>query len=196
MISFYKANSRRFCHDLSTVKTRNILCDHTFKCAANIGRKRRVKWIKLIDSIFIVISGEGLVRDFKLTRGTGFEQVRDTLQNIAKDCIDIDNIYIGNCCQWRQLLKDIFPMASVKLDIFHAIQRPFRKVSNKHPFYSDFTKEFGLIVRQGDEFGQERKNIMSGPESIMKNIDRFLDKWNTVQYKGWFTLTNGFQQEI
>ena len=87
-------------------------------------------------------------------------------------------------------------MASVKLDIFHAIQRPLKKVSKKHPFYADFTKEFGLIVGQGDDFGQERKNITPGPKSIMKNIDRFLGKWNTIQYKGWFILTNGFKQEI
>ena len=109
LISFYKANSRRFCHDLSTINIRNIPCDHTFKCAANIDKKEGWKWIKLFDSIFTVISEEGLVKDYKLTRGTGFEQVRDTLQNIAKDCIDIDNIYIDNCCHWRQLLKDIFP---------------------------------------------------------------------------------------
>ena len=51
-------------------------------------------------------------------------------------------------------------------------------------------------MRQGDDFGQERKNITSGSETIMKNIDRFLDKWNSIQYKGWFILTNGFQQEI
>ena len=81
------------------------------------------------DSILIVISEESLVKDHKLTRGIGFEQVRDTLQNIAKDCIDVDNIYIDNCFQWRQLLRDIFPKASVKLDIFHAIQRPLRNVS-------------------------------------------------------------------
>ena len=43
LISFYKANSRRFCHDLSTVKTRNISCDYTFKCAANIGKKEESK---------------------------------------------------------------------------------------------------------------------------------------------------------
>ena len=73
LISFYKANSRRFCHDLSTVKTRNISCDYTYKFAANIGKKEESKWIKLIDSILIVISGEGLVKDYKLNRGTGFE---------------------------------------------------------------------------------------------------------------------------
>ena len=67
LISFYNANSRRFCHDLSTVKTRNISCDHTFTCAANIGKKEELKWIKLTDSIFIVISEEGLVKDYKLT---------------------------------------------------------------------------------------------------------------------------------
>ena len=85
-------------------------------------------------------------------------------------------------------------ISKVKLDIFHAIERPFRKVSKKHSFYSDFTKEFGLIVQQGDDFGQERKNIAPGPESILKNIDRFLDKWNSIQCKGWLILTNGFQQ--
>lgn len=83
LISFYKANRRHLCHDLPTVKTRNVSCDHTFKWAANIGKEEELKWIKLFDSTFIVIS-EGLVKYYKLTRGTGFEQVRDTLQNIAK----------------------------------------------------------------------------------------------------------------
>ena len=57
-------------------------------------------------------------------------------------------------------------------------------------------KECGLIVRQGDDFGQELKSVTPGPESIMQNIDRFLDKWNSIKYKDWFILTNGFQQEI
>lgn len=91
LISFYKANRRHLCHDLPTVKTRNVSCDHTFKCAANIGKEEELKWMKLFDSTFIVIS-EGLVKYYKLTQGTGFEQVRVTLQNIAKDCRDTDNI--------------------------------------------------------------------------------------------------------
>lgn len=73
LISFYKANSRRFCHDVSTVKTKNISCDHTFKCPANIGKKEESKWIKRFDSLFIVIIEEGLVKNYTLTRMTGFE---------------------------------------------------------------------------------------------------------------------------
>ena len=65
-------------------------------------------------------------------------------------------------------------------DIFHAIKKPLKKVSKKHPFYSGFTKEFGSVVRQGDDFGQERKNVTPGSESIMKNIDRFLNKRNSI----------------
>ena len=55
-------------------------------------------------------------------------------------------------------------------------------------------------MRQGDGFEQKRKNITpehyTRAESIMKNIDIFLDKWNSIQYKGWFILTNGLRQEL
>ena len=66
----------------------------------------------------------------------------------------------------------------------------------KHPFFLHFMTEFGLIVRQGHDFGQEGKSVTPEPESIMKNIETFLDRWNSIQYKGSFILTNCFQQEI
>ena len=40
LVSLYKANRRRFCHDLSTVKTRNISCDHTLRAQQILAKKK------------------------------------------------------------------------------------------------------------------------------------------------------------
>ena len=84
----------------------------------------------------------------------------------------------------------------MKLDIYHAIQRPLKKISKKHPYRSDFSKELGLIIRQGDDIGDQRKKMTPQPEEINKNIDRFLQKWEQIEYKGWFIVTDSVRHEF
>ena len=47
-----------------------------------------------------------------------------------------------------------------------------------------------------DDFGEERKKITPPPEEIKHNVDRFLKKWNQVEFEGWLILNNASHREF
>jgi len=49
-----------------------LSCDHMFKVSANIGFWLNKRWVKLYDTLFIVLNEEGIVLSWKLCKGTKF----------------------------------------------------------------------------------------------------------------------------
>ena len=58
--------------------------DHTFKVAANIGFFWNNRWVKVYDSLFIVLNEICMVLTWLLTKGTKFENVENLLNNSQK----------------------------------------------------------------------------------------------------------------
>ena len=52
----YEQNYKRYKVDFEEVSCSSLSIDHTFKAAANIGFTRDGKWIKLYDSLFIILN--------------------------------------------------------------------------------------------------------------------------------------------
>lgn len=52
-----------------------LSCDHTFKVSANIGFSFNNRWVKLYDTLFIVLNEEGIVLSWKLCKGSKFSSV-------------------------------------------------------------------------------------------------------------------------
>ena len=76
--------------------------DHTFKVAANIGFFWNNRWVKVYDSLFIVLNEIGMVLAWLLTNGTKFENDENLLNNLQKRFLtkgEILKLYIiDNCC--------------------------------------------------------------------------------------------------
>ena len=113
----------------------SISFDHTFKVAANIGYYREDKvWIPQYDSL------EGKVLTWQLTKGTSFEQVRNILEDLnnraQRQGQQIQNVYIDDCCKLRKKVEYVFgPSTTVKLDLFHAVQRISRTFHKRHSLF-------------------------------------------------------------
>ena len=106
-----------------------ISFDHTFKVAANIGFLREDNvWIPQYDSLFIVLNKLGKIVTWKLTNGTRFAQteqlLRDLYHRAAAQQTKISTVYIDDCCKLRHKIHSVLGKdTSVKLDVFHAVQR-------------------------------------------------------------------------
>lgn len=173
--------------------------DHTFKIASNIGCIRPdKKWTCQYDSAFLVFNGDGKIVSWQFTKGTSFENVRSLLHQInnRKKCT-IKTIYVDNCCQWRQKIREVFGSnVTVLLDIFHAVQRVTRKIPKKHPFHSTCLQDFRLVFRIPGDYGLRRTKPTPQPSELLQNINSFVQRWENVAYNGQNVLTRDSMEEI
>lgn len=65
----------------------------------------------------------------------------------------------------------------VKLDLFHAIQRVVRTVSQKNKYYSSFVREFRQVFCASGDVGERRLCATPEAKEISNNFDRFLARW-------------------
>lgn len=61
-----------------------LSCDHTFKVSATIGFWFNKRWVKLYDTLFIVLNEEGIVLSWKLCRGTKFISIDGLLKLLKR----------------------------------------------------------------------------------------------------------------
>ena len=169
-----------------------ISFDHTFKVAANIGYLREDgKWIPQYNGLFIVLNNEGKVVTWQLTNGTSFSQVKVLLENLVKrsGSQEINTIYIDDCCKLREKIKTVFgPTVSVKLDLFHAVQRITRTLSRKHALARQCIEELRLVFRSKGDSGKERLSQTPSVPIISENFDAFAAKWKNVADDGGVKL--------
>jgi len=98
-------------------------------------------WSTQFDSLYILLNETGQVLTYKLTKGTALSKVEDihVLKNL-KSRLDqqkasCETIFVDDCCKVRSKLQQIFPNMSIKLDLFHAIQRVTSKVPKDRRHY-------------------------------------------------------------
>ena len=69
----------------------------------------------------------GVVNSWQLCKGAKFDEVKTLLNALNSRFIKQKSqpriICVDNCCQWRDLLQNIFGDILVKLDVFHSIKR-------------------------------------------------------------------------
>lgn len=109
--------------------TNTISFDHTFKVTANIGFLREDNvWVPQYDSVFMVMNSKGQVITWQLTKGTSFVQIEPLLSDLHhranQQKQQLQMVYIDDCCKLRNKIQSVFGTdVSVKLDVFHAVQR-------------------------------------------------------------------------
>ena len=176
--------------------TASMLCaDHTFKIPANIGVWKNGTWLKVYDGLFMVLNEVGVVTAWQLTKGTKFEAIQDLLIRL-KSRMDrketkVEMFCIDNCCQWRNLLNEIFPDTQIKLDIFHALQRIVSKIPKRKGtsmqqrlLRNQLLKSLRLILREPCDSGDKRLKETPSPGVILTNIKNFRKQWASVKCEG------------
>ena len=131
-----------------------ISFDHTFKVAANIGFHREDG---KYDSLYIVMNGKGQILTWQLTKRTAFSQVETLLKDLKERSQMIRTVYMYNiddCCKLRGKISSVFGSdVTVKLDLFHAVQR----ITNTLPKKNLLTKErIKLVFRKDGDSGDKR----------------------------------------
>ena len=154
-----------------------LACDHTFKSAANIGvtRESDGKWIKVMKCLFCVLGENGNILHWRFTRGESFEEVKSIFEELktrhANANTAVEGITIDNCCKWKGLLSQTFPAISVKLDLFHAIQRFVSTLPMVVRKYTNICKEYGLVFRNPSDTGVQRQINTPDKEILLVNLD-------------------------
>ena len=178
-----------------------ISCDHTFKVSKNIGIVRPgvdQKFVTQFNNLYIIMNEEGKIIDWRLTKSTSFEEVREVLEKynlrLGKENKALQLICVDDCCKVWNKYQSIFENTPVKLDLYHACQRVCKTLlHDHHPLKNAFEKEFGLIFRHDHDQGEIRSQETPCKEKILHNLDIFLKKWsNIVSYP----LTKGTLEEI
>ncbi len=178
---------------MSELGAKWISCDHTFKSVCNIGyvRENDRQWINQYNSIFCVLNEKGEIINWQFTATESFDEIKEMFLDVAKNkkTEGIQIVCIDNCCKWRHLLQAIFPGASVKQDLFHAVQRFCKTLKKKDPLHRELASDYGKIFRHPEDQGDTRKMETPAKNILTTNMDNFCKKWENREYNGNRVLT-------
>ena len=151
---------------------------HKLKVSANIGFWHRGVWNKQYDSLFCAVNERGQVVSWQLTKGTSFEKVRSRLVSLnirtREQGTTVSAFYVDNCCMWRNKLQDVFGAdLSVKLDLFHAVQRVIKKIPKRYQketrvsfIRQRMMNDLWMVFRMSSDIGPTRMNDTPSPAEI------------------------------
>lgn len=172
---------------LSTDTTNTLSFDHTFKVASNIGFLREDNvWVTQYDSLFIVMNNKGQVVTWQLTKGTSFGQIEHLLSELSHRALqqsqNIKTIYIDECCKLRNKVQSVFGTdVSVKLDIFHAVQRVTKTLPKRHQLTKQCVAMFRQVFRKDGDSGEKRMSHTPSPQIILSKLESFAAKWKDAK---------------
>ena len=80
---------------------------------------------------------------------------------------------------------------SVKLDVFHAVQRIVRTLPKRHECFSQCLEKLRLVFRTAGDSNKKRTSNTPSPDVMLRNMERFVHEWKDVKSgsgKNLFTL--------
>ena len=165
-----------------------ISCDHTFKVSKNIGMVRpgnEDKFVTQFNNLYIVLNEEGKIVDWRLTKTTSFEEIRELLlqykSRLEQANKKLQLICVDDCCKVRNKYESVFESTPVKLDLYHACQRVCKTVTHiNHPLAGSFREEFGLIFRYDNDQGETRSRETPCERKILQNLNSFINRWSKL----------------
>jgi len=178
-IDVYKKQEQFFKDEMEKIpSTSMISTDHTFKIGKPIGYYCGDKFVHNYGKLFIVLNEDHQVLAWQLCKTAGHAEVEDLLLNLAKrkGSHHIKTVLVDNCCAERRFYEICFFGCSVKLDIFHAIQRLVKDIPHRFSFRGcKYSSSVGLIVRQSMDMDFIRTMVTPAPDVIKNNLERFLE---------------------
>ena len=165
----------------------SITWDHTFNVATNIGYLREDNvWVPVYDSLFIIMNSQGQVVSWQLTKGTGFAQIEHSLHTLfvrsqQQNC-PVTTVYVDDCCKLRNKIRSVFGQeTTIKLDIFHAVQRLTNTISKKNDQFQKCVRDLRLVFRQDGDSEYTRMCTTPSPDVMNRKMEAFLMKWRDVR---------------
>ena len=93
------------------------------------------------------------------------------MQRLQHKEAQFTTVFVDNCCMVRSKLQEYFGQnISVKLDIFHAVQRITRVLSKRHPLYTQIVKGIKVLFRDPKDTGKDRTLPTPTSEILGKNL--------------------------
>lgn len=167
--------------------TNTISFDHTFKVAANIGFLREDNvWVPQYDSLFMVMNSKGQVITWQLTKGTSFVQIEPLLSDLHhranQQKQQLQMVYIDDCCKLRNKIQSVFGTdVSVKLDVFHAVQRITKTLPKRHVLRKQCIQNLRQVFRKDGDSAEKRISHTPSPPVMLKNMESFVDNWKEAK---------------
>lgn len=144
----------------------------------------------------------GQVICWQLTKSTSIDEVSSLLKKM-KDRLSPDSlkdmlIFVDNCCSLKGKLAHLFgPDISIKLDLFHAVQRLTRHMPKRHPYHCQCMKDLKLVFRDPTDLGACRTKPTPAPDQIIANLDdHFIEKWKNCLAGDWTLLNAQVLKEV
>ena len=112
---------------INGTEAQSLTLDHTFKFSkyVTIQSSTGHHFSKAFSALLIVLNEKSEVVSFKPTVGESMkdDSVTDMLLGIKAVSPNIDLIMTDNCCHIRQILNEVYPEATIKLDLWHAFNQ-------------------------------------------------------------------------
>lgn len=94
----------------------------------------------------------------------------------------IRTVYIDDCCKLRGKISSLFGNdISVKLDLFHAVQRITNTLQKRNLLIKECLNNLQLVFRKDGDSGEKRLANTPSPEVILSKLEKFVNKWKDVQ---------------
>ena len=132
-------------------------------------------------NLYVGLNENGEVVMWRLTTSTSCDEIDDLVLDfkerltISGDTLEM--IVVDDCCHVKNFYHRFFPHVSVKLDIFHAVQRIIKTLRKGTVESHKFSKEVGLVFRKDGDVGEDRVFPTPDPECIESNLEQLLFKW-------------------
>ena len=170
----FAENRNIYTHEMASLSTSGFVSiDHTLKVTANLGYLRPDgNWVSIYNSLFIVLNNVGQVIAWQFTRTTSIDETSQLLSSLfnrfQESHSKCETIYVDNCCTVRNKLQQLSGSnVTVKLDIFHAVQRVCRVLPKRHMLYSQILKDIKLLFRDPKDTGQIRSLPTPAPDILL-----------------------------
>jgi len=171
--------------DMNKLSSSYLLVDHTFKVTVNVGAIRSGddrKWVKLYNSLFIVMNEKKEIVSWHFTVKEKFSFVEELLSKLCNKT-QIQCFVLDNCCKWEKKIKAMAGQhVHVKLDPFHAIQRIVSTLSKSHPFHKNMCNDLKGFVRKITDMKGDRKDHTDSTSNLIKRLDEIVEKWTRIEH--------------
>ena len=182
-LSYYEQIKVSLDNFFSATRCRILSCDHTFKVSKHIGiiRGSDSVFVPQFQNLYVGLNENDEVVMWRLTTSTSCDEIDDLVLDfkerltISGDTLEM--IVVDDCCHVKNFYHRFFPHVSVKLDIFHAVQRIIKTLRKGTVESHKFSKEVGLVFRKDGDVGEDRMFPTPDPECIESNLEQLLFKW-------------------
>ena len=91
---------------------------------------------------------------------------------------NIKSCFTDNCCTWKRgVKKELNETPSISCGSTCG-----EKISRRHPYSFNCAPAFSLMLRQPHDHGGNRKESAPDPETMNRQLDKFVFTWNDIVY--------------